>query len=100
MIEVPRWPDYEQNTAQTEQKGREPIRKVNPRLCIEASWFVADRVKTRVDRPHAFDCRKPLMRNRIRNVENLAARNSDITDRLYVSPMRNRLRSLQWAIFT
>ena len=64
-----------------EKKWREPIRRVNPRR-IEASWYVADRVRIRVDWPHDFDCRKSPMRNRIRSVENLAARNSEITDRL------------------
>ena len=81
---VPRWPDYEQNSAQItywRKKWREPIRRVNPRR-IEASWYVADRVRIRVDWPHDFDCRKSPMRNRIRSVENLAARNSEITDRL------------------
>ena len=97
LREVPHWLDYEQNTAQTEQKGREPIRKVNPRLCIEASWYIADHVRICVDRPHAFDCQKSLFRNRIRNVEHLAARNSEITDRLFVSPIRNRIRNLQFA---
>ena len=41
-----------------------------------------DRVRIHVGGPYAFDCRNSLMRNRIRNVENLAARNSEITDRL------------------
>ena len=56
-------------------------------------------MRIRVNRPHAFDCRKCLMRNHICNVllENLAARNSDITDRFYVSPIRNRIHNLQSA---
>ena len=53
------------------------------------------KISLRVDRPHAFDCRKSLVRNR--NVENLAAQKSEITDRLYVSPKRKCIRNLQSA---
>ena len=34
------------------------------------------------------------MCDRIRYVENPASRNSEITERLYVSPLRNRIRNL------
>ena len=37
------------------------------------------------------------MRNRIRNVESLAARKSEITDRLQVSPIRTGICNLHYA---
>ena len=97
--EVPRWPDYEQNTAQNThwKNGTNQSVKSNPRLRIEAGWYVADRIRIRIEPPHAFDCRKRAKRNRIRNLINLAVRNSANTCRLSGSSIRNRIRNLQSA---
>ena len=58
--EVPRWADYEQNTAQNTywKNGPNQSVKSNPRLRIEAGWYIADRIRIRIELPHAFDCRK------------------------------------------
>ena len=69
--------------------------KSNPRLRIEAGWYVADRIRIRIEPPHAFDCRKRAKRNRIRNLKSLAVQNSENTCRLSGSSTRNRTRNLQ-----
>ena len=91
---VPRWADYEQNTAQNTywKNGANQSVKSNPRLRIEAGWYVADRIRIRIEPPHAFDCRKRASRNCIRNLKNLAVRNSENTCRLSGSSIRNRIR--------
>ena len=93
------WADYEQNTAQNTywKNGANQSVKSNPRLRIEAGWYVADRIRIRIEPPHAFDCRERAKRNRIRNLKNLAVRNSKNTCRLSGSSIRNHIRNLQSA---
>ena len=69
--------------------------KSNPRLRIEAGWYVADRIRIRIEPPHVFDSPKRAIHNRIHNLKNPAVRNSENTCRLSSVPIRNRIRELQ-----
>ena len=95
--EAPRWADYEQNTAQHTywKNGTNQSVQSNPRLRIEAGWYVAVRIW--IEPPHVFDCRKCAKRNRTRNLKNLAVRNSENTCRLSGSSIHNRICNLQSA---
>ena len=68
--DVPRWADYEHNTAQNTywKNGANQSIKSNPRLRIEAGWYVADRIRVRIEPPHAFDCRKRTIRMTVESV--------------------------------
>ena len=79
------------------KNGANQFVKSNPRLRTEAGWYVADHIRIQIEPPHAFDCRKRAKRNRIRNLKNLAVRNSENTCRLSGSSIRNRIRNLQSA---
>ena len=73
--EIPCWADYEQNMAQNMywKNGVNQSVRSNPRLRIEASWYVGwPYHRIRIEPPRAFDCRKRAMCNRIRNLKNLA----------------------------
>ena len=55
-----RWADFQQNMAQNtywKNVANQSV-KVQPRLRIKAGWYVADRIRIKIEPPHAFDRRK------------------------------------------
>ena len=84
----------------TEKNGANQSVKSNLRLRIEAGWYVADRIRIRIEPSHAFDCRKRAKPNCIRNLKNLALPGTlriraDFWDRQYVAaPVIYKARNL------
>ena len=72
----------------------EEIRSCNHSWKFPCEWFIR---AYGTEPPHAFDCRKRAKRNYIRNLKNLAVRNSENTCMRSGSPIRNHIRNLQSA---
>ena len=59
---VPPRADYEQNTAQNAhwKNGANQSVKLNPRLLIDATWYVVDHIRIQIELPHAIDSLKHM----------------------------------------